>query len=62
MHMRVKDLNISISNICNPTLNCDYIVDAKITLNEICRDGLHFSGKGKYVFIINYLDKVCKCF
>ena len=31
-------------------------------LNEVCRDGLHLSGKGKYVLINNYLDKVCKDF
>ena len=35
----IKDFNISISNICSQTRNCDYINSANITLNEICRDG-----------------------
>ena len=34
------------------------IDNANITLNEVSRDGLHLSGKGKYVLINNYLDKV----
>ena len=41
-----------------PTPDYDYIDNANITLNEVCRDGLHLSGKGKYVLINNYLDKV----
>ena len=36
----------------------DYIDNGNITLNEVCRDGLHLSGKGKYVLINNYLGKV----
>ena len=58
----IKKFNMSIRNICNRTQDCDYIDNAKITLNEVCRDGLHLSGKGKYVLINNYLDKVLKFF
>ena len=53
-----KEFNISIRNICNRTPDCDYIVNANIMLNEVSRDGLHLSGKDKYVLINNYLDKV----
>ena len=49
---------MSIQNICSRTPDCDYIYNANITPNDICRDGLHLSGKGKYVLINNYLDKV----
>ena len=45
---------MSIRNICSRTPDCDYIMQT----NDICRDGLHLSGKGKYVLINNYLDKV----
>ena len=27
--------------------DCDYIDNGNIMLNEVCRDGLHLSGKGK---------------
>ena len=37
----IKDFNILICNICSRTPNCDYIDNANITLNQVCRDGLH---------------------
>ena len=55
----IKDFNISTCNICSQTPNCDYIDNANITLNEVCRESLHPSGNGKYFLINNYLDKVC---
>ena len=58
----IKDFNISICNICSQTPNCDYIDNANTTQNEVCRDGLHLSGKDNYVLIKNYLDKVWKFF
>ena len=39
---------------------CDYIDNTNITLNGVCRNVLHLSGKGKYVLINNHLDKICK--
>ena len=54
----IKGFNMSIRNICSQTPDCDYIDNANMTPNEVCRDGLHLSGKGKYVLINNYLDKV----
>ena len=54
----IEEFNMSIRSICSRTPDCDYIDNANITLNEVCRDGLHLSGKGKYVLINNYLDKV----
>ena len=38
---------------------CDFVDNENIMLNEVCKDGLHLSGKGKYLLINNYLDKVC---
>ena len=69
----IKDFNISIcniknirehilGNIYNQTPNCHYTDNANITLNEVCSDGLHLSGKSKYVLINNSLDRVCKNF
>ena len=49
---------MSIRNICSRTRDCDYIDNAIITPNDICKDGLHLSGKSKYVLINNYLDNV----
>ena len=43
----INDYNISRSNICSQTPNCDYIDNVNTTLNEICRDGFHVSGKDK---------------
>ena len=54
----IKEFNMSNRNRCSRTTDCDYIDNANITLNEVCRDGLHLSGKGKYVLINNYPDKV----
>ena len=54
----IKEFNVSIRNICSGKPDCDYVDNANITLNEVCRDGLHLSGKGKCVLINNYLDKV----
>ena len=49
----IKDFNISSFN-SNRTPNCDFIDDANITLNGICRDVLHLSGKGKYALTNKY--------
>ena len=49
---------MSIRNICRRTPDCDDIDNANITPNDICKDGLHLSGKGKYVLINNYLENV----
>ena len=54
----IKEFNMSIRNICSRTSDCNYIDNANITLNEVCRDGLPLSGKGKYVLINNYVNKV----
>ena len=54
----IKEFNMSIRNIWSRAPDCDYIDNGNIALNEVCRDGLHLSGKGKYVLINNYLDKV----
>ena len=54
----IKEFNMSIRNICSRTPDCDYIDNANMTLNEVCRDGSHLSGKGKYVLINNYVNKV----
>ena len=54
----IKEFNMSIRNICRRTSDYDYIDNANITLNQVCRNGLHLSGKGKYVLINNYLDNV----
>ena len=54
----IKEFNMSIRNICSQRPDCDYIDNANITLNEICIDALRLSGKGKYVLINHYLDKV----
>ena len=54
----IKECNMYIRNKCSQTSDCDYIDNANITPNEVCRDGFHLSGKGKYVLINNYLDKV----
>ena len=54
----VKEFNMSIRNTCSRTPDCDYIGNGNIALNEVCSDSLHLSGKGKYVLISNYLDKV----
>ena len=54
----IEEFNMSIRSICSQTPDCDYIDNANITLNEVYRYGLHLSGKGKYVLINNYLDKV----
>ena len=54
----IKQFNMSIRNICSRTPDCDYIDNANIMLNEVCRDGLHLSLKGNYALINNYLDKV----
>ena len=35
---------------------------ANIMLNEVYGNGLHLSGKGEFVLINNYLDKVYKNF
>ena len=51
----IKEFNMSIRNICSRTIDCDYIDNANITLNKVCRDGLHLSEKGKYVLINNIL-------
>ena len=55
----IKDFNISTCNICSRTPSCNYVDHAKITLNEVCGDGLHLLGKGNYFSINNHLDKVC---
>ena len=52
----IKEFKMSIWNICNWTPDCNYIDNANITPNKVCRDGLHLSGKGKYVLINSYLD------
>ena len=49
----IKDFNISSFN-SNRTPNCDFIDDANITLNGICRDVLHLSGRGKYALTNKY--------
>ena len=49
---------MSIRKYIQPTPDYDYIDNANITLNEVYRDGLHLSGKGNYVLIKNYLNKV----
>ena len=54
----IKQFNMSIRNICSRTPDCDYIDNANIMLNEVCRDRLHLSLKGNYALINNYLDKV----
>ena len=54
----IKEFNMSIRNICRRTPDHYYIDNANITLNQVCRNGLHLSGKGKYVLINNYLDNV----
>ena len=46
-----------IRNISSRTPDCDYIDNANITLIEVCGDGLHLAGKGKYLLINKYLDK-----
>ena len=67
----IKDSNISSFN-SNRTPNCDFIDDANITLNGICRDVLHLSGKGKYAltnkykFFLFFLEvvqnpRICTC-
>ena len=58
----IRDFNVSICNICSGTPNYGYIYNVNITLNEVCRDDLRLSGKGKYVLINNYLDKVLSFF
>ena len=58
----IRDFNVSICNICSRTPNYGYIYNVNITLNEVCRDDLRLSGKGKYVLINNYLDKVLSFF
>ena len=54
----IKEFNMWIRNIWSRAPDCYYIDNGNIALNEVCRDGLHLSGKGKYVLINNYLDKV----
>ena len=54
----IKEFNMSIWNISSRTPDCDYIDNANIKPNEVCRDGLHLPGKGKYVLINNCLGKV----
>ena len=54
----MKDFNIPICNICSRTPNFYYIDTANIMLDQVFKDGLHLSGKGKYVLIKNYLDIV----
>ena len=60
LNIWIKDFNFWLRFSSNT--NCDYIDNANITLNEVCTDGLHLSGKGKYVLINNYLVKVWEIF
>ena len=39
----IKEFNMSIRNICSQAPDCDYIDNANIRPNEVCRDSLHLS-------------------